>query len=283
MLNSLVPVSINYPHREKAKTRARCRRKRMSPAFTYAHLKTLMEQKIHAEQRPEQTLHNLNSALTAFCSQLGYADHDLIGSELRASYYKYLASHIETMAKGNKGAPYIANRKSLLKAWKSLVAAEDRVRAAELGNRAPFQEALAGLFNAGRSRRKIAADAGVPLSSIKRWLSGAHPNGSSCRSIRRLEHFFGLRSGELSDLVSNLSTERTQMPHPAPDIEYRKRLSGKQAKQKHSFLKKKFPATQKAAWETVWIPQPALLGDEEDMHEIAAGLAKIQKNAKELA
>ena len=65
--------------------------------------------------------------------------------------------------------------------------------------------------------------------------------------------------------------------------EYRKRLSGKQAKQKHSFLKKKFPATQKGAWETVWIPQPALLGDEEDMHEIAAGLAKIQQNAKDLA
>jgi len=64
--------------------------------------------------------------------------------------------------------------------------------------------------------------------------------------------------------------------------EYRKRLSGKQAKEKHAFLKQKFPATQKAAWETVWIPQPALLGDEEDMHEIAAGLGKIQKNAKEL-
>ena len=65
--------------------------------------------------------------------------------------------------------------------------------------------------------------------------------------------------------------------------EYRKRLSGKQAKQKHAFLGKKFPVTHKAASETVWIPQPALLGDEEDMQEIAAGLGKIQKNAKELA
>jgi len=64
---------------------------------------------------------------------------------------------------------------------------------------------------------------------------------------------------------------------------YRKRLSGKQAKAKHAFLKQKFPATKKAAWETVWIPQPALLGDEEDMHEIAAAFEKIQKNAKELA
>src|ERR1017187_3177272 len=63
---------------------------------------------------------------------------------------------------------------------------------------------------------------------------------------------------------------------------YRKRLSGKQAKEKHAFLGKKFPVTHKAAWETVWIPQPALLGDEEDMHEIAVALGKIQKNAKEL-
>ena len=61
---------------------------------------------------------------------------------------------------------------------------------------------------------------------------------------------------------------------------YRKRLSGKQAKEKHAFLKNKFPVTHKAAWETVWIPQPALLGDEEDMHEIAAALGKIQRARK---
>ncbi|HXP17855.1 MAG TPA: DegT/DnrJ/EryC1/StrS family aminotransferase [Terriglobales bacterium] len=65
--------------------------------------------------------------------------------------------------------------------------------------------------------------------------------------------------------------------------EYRKRLCGKQAKERHAFLKRRFPATQKAAWETVWIPQPALLGDEEDVEEIAASLSKIQKHAKDLA
>ena len=65
--------------------------------------------------------------------------------------------------------------------------------------------------------------------------------------------------------------------------EYRKRLCGKQAKESHAFLKRRFPVTQEAAWETVWIPQPALLGDEEDMQEIAASLSKIQKHAKDLA
>ena len=65
--------------------------------------------------------------------------------------------------------------------------------------------------------------------------------------------------------------------------EYRKRLCGKQAKERHAFLKRRFPATQRGAWETVWIPQPALLGDEEDVEEIAASLSKIQKHAKDLA
>jgi dTDP-4-amino-4,6-dideoxygalactose transaminase len=64
--------------------------------------------------------------------------------------------------------------------------------------------------------------------------------------------------------------------------EYRKCLSETAAKDSHAFLKDSFPNTQRAAWETVWIPQPALLGDEQDMGEIIAAIAKIQRNAKEL-
>lgn len=64
---------------------------------------------------------------------------------------------------------------------------------------------------------------------------------------------------------------------------YRKCLSGSQATEKHAFLQQKFPVTQKAAWETVWIPQFALLGDEEDMNEIASAIRKIQRNASEIA
>jgi dTDP-4-amino-4,6-dideoxygalactose transaminase len=64
--------------------------------------------------------------------------------------------------------------------------------------------------------------------------------------------------------------------------EYRKRLCGSQAKEAHAFLQAPYPHTHRAAYETIWIPQPALLGDEEDMHEIAAAWRKIQKFAKEL-
>jgi dTDP-4-amino-4,6-dideoxygalactose transaminase len=65
--------------------------------------------------------------------------------------------------------------------------------------------------------------------------------------------------------------------------EYRKCLSGSQAKEEHGYLKHAFPNTQRAAWETVWIPQPALLGDEQDMHEIVSAISKIQRNARDLA
>lgn len=65
--------------------------------------------------------------------------------------------------------------------------------------------------------------------------------------------------------------------------EYRKCLSGAQATEKHAFLQQKFAVTQKAAWETVWIPQFGLLGDEEDMNEIASAIRKIQRNASEIA
>jgi dTDP-4-amino-4,6-dideoxygalactose transaminase len=65
--------------------------------------------------------------------------------------------------------------------------------------------------------------------------------------------------------------------------EYRKCLSGAQATEKHEFLQQRFPHTQRAAWETVWIPQFALLGDEQDMDEIAEAIRKIQRHAPAIA
>ena len=64
--------------------------------------------------------------------------------------------------------------------------------------------------------------------------------------------------------------------------EYRRKLTGRQAEEPHPFLKRDFPETHRAAWETVWIPQPVLLGDEQDMHEIATALKKIQNHAGDL-
>jgi 3-amino-5-hydroxybenzoate synthase len=60
---------------------------------------------------------------------------------------------------------------------------------------------------------------------------------------------------------------------------YKRRLSPDHAAQDHAFLRQSFPNTERAASETVWIPQYALLGDEADMHEISAAIQKIQRCA----
>jgi dTDP-4-amino-4,6-dideoxygalactose transaminase len=103
------------------------------------------------------------------------------------------------------------------------------------------------------------------------------------------KEFAGLSTGRFVEAMNaeGIPNQASYPPLHQLDVfrngNYRKCLSGRQATGKHAFLKQKFPATNRAAWETVWIPQPALLGDEEDMREIAAAVGKIQENAKQLA
>ena len=102
------------------------------------------------------------------------------------------------------------------------------------------------------------------------------------------KHFSGANTENLIQAVNaeGIPNQASYPPVHALDVfqngEYRKRLSGAQATEAHGFLKAQYPVTHRAAWETIWIPQPALLGDEEDIQEIAAAWSKIQKHAKEL-
>ena len=102
------------------------------------------------------------------------------------------------------------------------------------------------------------------------------------------QHFAGASTERLIQAMNaeGLPNQASYPPVHALEVfqngEYRKRLCGSQATESHSFLKAQYPVTHRAAWETIWIPQPALLGDEEDMHEIASAWTKIQRHAKEL-
>ncbi|MFQ5812472.1 MAG: DegT/DnrJ/EryC1/StrS family aminotransferase [Anaerolineae bacterium] len=64
--------------------------------------------------------------------------------------------------------------------------------------------------------------------------------------------------------------------------EYRRRLCPEQRNEEHAFLNSEFPNTARGAWETVWLPQPVLLGGEEEMSQIAEAIAKIQRHASAL-
>lgn len=63
---------------------------------------------------------------------------------------------------------------------------------------------------------------------------------------------------------------------------FRSRLNSTQKDIVPDFLSAQFPNTARGALETVWLPQPVLLGSEEDMHLIVEAIRKIQRNAKSL-
>ena len=64
---------------------------------------------------------------------------------------------------------------------------------------------------------------------------------------------------------------------------YKRRLNAEQAARGDEVMRGQFPNAQRAYEDAIWIPQPALLGDDADMHEIAAAFAKVARSAGELA
>jgi len=64
--------------------------------------------------------------------------------------------------------------------------------------------------------------------------------------------------------------------------EYRKRLAPDTAQAEHAFLRQGFSNSLRGAWDTVWLPQPVLLGSQEDMALVVEAVRKIQAQAKEL-
>ena len=63
---------------------------------------------------------------------------------------------------------------------------------------------------------------------------------------------------------------------------FKKKLQSGKTDEYRDMLHRPFPVSHTAAWETVWIPQFALLGDEEDMEEIARAIRKIQEHSQML-
>ncbi len=83
---------------------------------------------------------------------------------------------------------------------------------------------------------------------------------------------------------------RNQAPYPAVhgldmfhNEAYKTRLTPEQASEEHAFLNADFPNAQRAASEDYWVPQYCLLGDTQDMEEIAAAIKNIQTEAASLA
>ena len=101
-------------------------------------------------------------------------------------------------------------------------------------------------------------------------------------------HFAGKKREQLE---AALAAEGIPTQPPYPPLHqldlfqsgaYKKRLSGAQAQADHAFLREPFPNAVREFEQTIWITQRSLLGDEQDMREIAAAVRKVSENAAEL-
>ena len=136
------------------------------------------------------------------------------------------------------------------------------------------------------------------LDALLEQIEGISPQRADARCTRngQYAYIFHVERAAFSDVPMKRFIEALQaegVPNQAayPPLHaldlftsgaYKKRLSAQQAAEDHAFLRGDFPQTERAAWETFWIEQRALLGDEEDMEEIAAAIRKIQQHSEEL-
>lgn len=136
------------------------------------------------------------------------------------------------------------------------------------------------------------------LDRLLREIPGITPQSQDTRITRNGQYAYifhydrrAFAGVDTKRFVEALEAEGTPTQAPYPPLHeldvfksgaYRDRLSGAQAEAKHDFLHDAFPNSAREAWETVWITQNALLGDDEDMGEIAAAIQKISENARDL-
>src|SRR5882757_5139589 len=120
--------------------------------------------------------------------------------------------------------------------------------------------------------------------------------GAQCTRNGQYAQIFHVDSGKLGGIsmqrfaeamiAEGIPNQASYPPLHERDVfrngSYRERLSGTQKTEPHEFLRGEFLNTKRAAWETYWVPQTALLGDAEDMMEIVEAVRKIQRNSREL-
>lgn len=229
MDNLLVPVNLNSSQRPVIGASRTSRRKKHMSAnatLTFRELTEAMRARVSAGEIPESTLPNLESAFRAFLRGMNLTEQQAVGSVLRASYYRNLRTHTEALREEGRHASYIANRKSLLGKWCSLVTHLDEIAAAATNSPTPLQTVLNDLLERSQTTvAELSRVAGLSKSTLRHWLKGSRPNERAWPSLHRLERFFALEPGSLQRLARPNKRHAQGESAPAPPISYRERLS----------------------------------------------------------
>ncbi|MFM0165899.1 hypothetical protein PQR39_36385 [Paraburkholderia sediminicola] len=229
MDNLLIPVTLNSSQRRPIQTvRAGKREKRMSAVstLTFRELSEKMHQRVANGEISASTLPNLKSALRAFLASFGVSEESIVGSLLRRSYYRNLRLHVEKLQAEGRDKSYIANRKSLMGKWCSLVTHLDRIEAAASNRMSPFQSTLNELLTQSQTTvAGLARAVGISKSTLGSWVKGALPNPRAVPSLKRLERFFALEPNTLLDPAYERQNFKRLESKPAMKIPYRARLA----------------------------------------------------------
>lgn len=228
MLHYFVPASLNDSQTQHRGVRAKRTKPMNTQLITFEFLIKLLVEKAATANKPPQSVNNLTSALRAFMNDHGLSESSAVGSVLRISYYRRLQEHIDSLVDAGRDSRYIANRKSLLAHWHSMVLELDREYAASSGIDTPFQKAIKELVASAPSQRRLAKETGVPLATLKRWLAGTVPQKNALSKLRRLEAYFGATPGLLVELATNKADQSPTTIGEPRDIAYRQRISDAQ-------------------------------------------------------
>ncbi|MGY4726802.1 hypothetical protein [Burkholderia pyrrocinia] len=153
--------------------------------LTFRELSEKMHQRVANGEIPASTLPNLKSALRAFLASFGVSEEAVVGSLMRRSYYRNLRLHVERLQAEGRDKTYIANRKSLMGKWCSLVTHLDRIAAATSNSMSPFQSTLDELLTQSQTTvAGLARAAGISTGTLRGWVKGALPHPSAVPSLK---------------------------------------------------------------------------------------------------
>lgn len=229
MLHLTVPVSLNCSQSKIVQVRrADKRKKKMSAAvtLTFRELAEKMEQRVAQGGVSVASLANLHSALRAFIAANGLSEDCVVGSVLRASYYRNLTKHVELLKTEGRSSSYIGNRKSLLGRWASLVNQLDREDALANNTYSPFQLALKEVLVLGKTNSaQLAKALNITKSTFHGWLKGAQPQQAALPALRRIESFFAMEPNSLVSLAFERNYRKPAEELSLAKIAYRDRLA----------------------------------------------------------
>lgn len=201
--------------------------RRIAPQMTtYSQLtqKHIAQLRLHTRaSSQQQVVRNHETALRSFLATVHKTEASVVGPELGTDFDSSLAKHLSTIALGARSK---ADRKSLLRAWKSTYDNLTEAQTQPTRSRRERHSSDAGqnkcnafevelkraLKAAGLSAKSAARLAGVSTAAVGRWCRGALPNRRSEPTLSKLEGVLDLPAGHLSAVLAGCLPGDTSPP-----------------------------------------------------------------------